>query len=226
MVNIYSISISQHDCPHTFVTSKVRDLTIFIMNTLDYSKKYQKTLSLFYSKTTEDLKDTVKILNEYKDLKELEVLGMGPTTMSLMYSFPKTAAYKWVSEVGFRMHPILVKNGEERWFFVSDESRSAKEIEEELNDSNTITLRVKKLSTNNFISEYSELFSDVWKVRIDSTVGPDVFNILTQALEHGFYDWPRKSSLSELSRNIKIPRSTITYRLRKLERLVFRDIGK
>ena len=146
--------------------------------------------------------------------------------MSLMYGFPKTSAYKWVSKVGFRMHPILVKNGEERWFFVSNESQSAKEIEEELNDSNTSTLRVKKLSTNNFISEYSELFSDVWKVRIDSTVGPDVFNLLTQALDQGFYDWPRKSSLSELSRNVKMPRSTLTYRLRKLERLVFRDIGK
>ncbi|MFG1545029.1 MAG: helix-turn-helix domain-containing protein [Thermoplasmataceae archaeon] len=226
MVNIYSISIKQHDCPHTFVTSRIHDLTIFIMNTIDYSKKYQKTLSIFYSKTAEDLKYTIKTLNEYGDLKDLEVLGMGPTTMSLMYSFPKTAAYKWVSKIGFRMHPILVKNGEERWFLVSNESQSVKEIEEELNDSNTSTLRVKKLSTNNFISEYSELFSDVWKVRIDSAVGPEVFNILTQALAQGFYDWPRKSSLSELSRNIKMPRSTLTYRLRKLERLVFRDIGK
>ena len=67
MVNIYSISIKQHDCPHTFVTSRIHDLTIFIMNTIDYSKKYQKTLSIFYSKTAEDLKDTIKILNEYGD---------------------------------------------------------------------------------------------------------------------------------------------------------------
>ncbi|EQB71527.1 MAG: hypothetical protein AMDU1_APLC00024G0067 [Thermoplasmatales archaeon A-plasma] len=143
MVNIYSISIKQHDCPHTFVTSRIHDLTIFIMNTIDSSKKYQKTLSIFYSKTAEDLKDTIKILNEYGDLKDLEVLGMGSTTMSLMYSFPKTSPYKWVSKIGFRMHPILVKNGEERWFFVSNESQSVKGIEEELNDSNTSTLRVK-----------------------------------------------------------------------------------
>lgn len=226
MVNIYSVSITQHDCPHSYVTSKIPGLTIFIMNTIDAGKKYQKTLSIFYSKQESDLKTTVNLLKEYSGLRNLEVLGMSSNTMSLIYSFPKTSAFRWVSEVGFRMHPIVVKGGEEKWFFVSDLPQSVKQIEKDLSDNNTNILRAKKLTTNNFINEYSSLFSDVWRIRLESLAGNDVMTLLTQALDFGFYDWPRKASLSKLSKSVNVPRSTITYRLRKIEKMIFQDIGK
>ncbi len=226
MVNIYSVSITQHDCPHAFVTSRIPGLTIFVMNTMDSGRKYQKTLSLFYAKSSAELQETVKLMQTYDGLRDLEVLGMGSNTMSLLYRFPKTSAYRWVSEVGFRMHPIVVRNGEEKWFFVSQKQQKVSQIEKDLSDGNTSILHARKLTTANFINEYSSLFSDVWKIRLESLAGEGVVNLLMQALNFGFYDWPRKSSLSELSQTVKMPRSTLTYRLRKIEKIIIQDIGK
>ena len=50
MVNLFYISIGQDDCPHTYLTGKIKDLTIFIMNTQELEDGYQTTFSLFFAK--------------------------------------------------------------------------------------------------------------------------------------------------------------------------------
>ena len=40
---------------------------------------------------------------------------------------------------------------------------------------------------------------------------------LQTAVEHGYYETPRKVDLSELAAEIGIPRSTLSYRLRRAE---------
>ncbi|WP_171823377.1 helix-turn-helix domain-containing protein [Thermogymnomonas acidicola] len=40
----------------------------------------------------------------------------------------------------------------------------------------------------------------------------------------GYFDWPRRVSLSEMSKRLNVPRTTLTYRIRKAERDVLNDI--
>ncbi len=224
MVNVYNILIGQDDCPHTLITSQVPGLVIYVMNTSDDENNYQKTFSIFISKRKEDLKEALDRLKNYPNIKGLDLLGRKENMMSLIYSFPKTSAFRNVEKLGFRMHPVVIRNGQERWFFISDANDLLSRGKTLLNDHVTKLITIKKLTTNEFINTYIKLFNSIWKMKIDSETGGDAYEIISEALKAGYYDWPRQSNLSELSKIIKVPRSTLTYKIRKLEKRVFSEL--
>lgn len=226
MVNVYNIVIGQDDCPHTLITGNVDGLVIYVMNTSDEPNNYQKTFSIFISKNEEDLKDALTQLKNYPDIKDINLLGRKENMMSLIYSFPKTSAFRNVKKIGFRMHPVVIKGGQERWFFVSDAHDMLSRGKHLLNDHVTKLLTMKRLTTNEFINSYTRLFNSIWKMKIDSQTGGNGSEILSEALKAGYYDWPRQSNLSELSKSINVPRTTLTYKIRKLEKKIFTDIGE
>lgn len=47
---------------------------------------------------------------------------------------------------------------------------------------------------------------------------PSNRQILERAVLAGYYDWPRKISLTTLSANLSVPKATLSYRLRKAEK--------
>ena len=224
MVNVYNILIGQDDCPHTLITSHVPGLIIYVMNTSDDANNYQKTFSIFISKNKEDLKAALDELKNYPNIRDLDLLGRKENMMSLIYSFPKTSAFRNVRKLGFRMHPVVIRNGQERWFFVSDAHDLLTRGKTLLNDHVTRLLTIKRLTTNEFINAYTKLFNSIWKMKIDSQTGGNGSEIISEALKAGYYDWPRQSNLSELSKSINVPRTTLTYKIRKLEKKVFSEL--
>ncbi|HLH86069.1 MAG TPA: helix-turn-helix domain-containing protein [Thermoplasmataceae archaeon] len=222
MVNVFFLSINQHDCPHTYLTDLFPSLRIFIMNT-EAEGNYQTTFSVFFSRDSDSLNEAFNELKKYGGIRNIEVIGKKDNLMSLIYSFPKTSAFRHINSVGFRMHPIFVKNGEERWFFVTSKS-SLKLESDDINDSRTSIRVIKKLTTDEFVTEYSKIFTYLWKIKFFKELDSPGPKLLTEALNTGYYDWPRKVSLTQLSKAVNIPRATLTYRLRKLEKTIFNDL--
>ncbi len=50
-----------------------------------------------------------------------------------------------------------------------------------------------------------------------SNLSPEQEAALRSAVEHGYYESPRKVDVSELAEHLDVPRSTLTYRLRRAE---------
>ncbi|MEM3675492.1 MAG: helix-turn-helix domain-containing protein [Thermoplasmataceae archaeon] len=192
------------------------------MNT-ESDNKSQTTFSVFFSRNRESLDSAFNELKGYHGVKNIQVIGKKDNMMSLIYTFPKTAAFKHIDSLGFRMHPVFVKGGEERWFFVSSKS-SIRVDSEDINDSKTVIKVIRKLTTDEFVTEYSKIFAYLWRIKFFNELGDGRPSILSEALNTGYYDWPRKVSLTQLSRYVNIPRATLTYRLRKLERTIFNDL--
>lgn len=226
MVNVYNITIGQDDCPNTLITGRVKDLVIFIMNTSDEPDGFQNTFSIFLSRDENGLKDALRYLKEYPEIRNINILGKKENMMSVTYSFPKTSAYKSVKKIGFRLHPIVVRNGIEKWFFVSDVTNLAGEGKMFMEDQVTKVTSIKRLTTNEFINSYSKLFNSLLKLKMDNQTGGHGSEIIAEALKAGYYDWPRQSSLSDLSKSINVPRSTLTYKIRKLEKRIFTDLDE
>jgi predicted DNA binding protein len=62
--------------------------------------------------------------------------------------------------------------------------------------------------------------------RTADPVPPAQCEALRAAIEHGYYETPRQIDLSELAAIVDVPRSTLSYRLRRAEaRLVKRFVG-
>lgn len=224
MVNVYQITIGQDDCPHTLITGQIKSLVIYVMNTSDSGNNYQKIFSIFISKSGEDLREALCHLKDYPDIQDIELLGKKENMMSLIYSFPKTSAFRNVKKIGFRLHPVVVRDGREKWFFVSASRDMLTKGKHLLNDHVTKLISLKRLTTNEFINTYTGLFNTIWKMKIDGETGGNGSEIISRALDAGYYDWPRGSSLTTLSKSVDMPRSTLTYRLRKLEKKVFQEI--
>lgn len=228
MANIFYFSIEQDDCPHTFITGQIEGLSIFIINTLNAGRKRQITTTLFSAKNSEDLSNALNLLKSYPGIDDLTILGKSGNVMSLMYSFPKTSAFRNVSESGFRLHPIVVRKGQEKWFFIETDNVKITSLKKSITDSTTRIIELRRVSTQDFLEMYSNLFSKIWTLQSKGSMGNSDENILTEAVRAGYYEWPRKTSISTLSDKMGIPASTMMYRMRKLEKQImesFKEIN-
>jgi len=223
MANIYYFIIEQDDCPHTFITSQLNGLSIFIMNTMSDGKKRQITTTLFSAQKPEDLGVALNLLKSYPGIEDFLILGKSGNVMSLMYSFPKTSAFRNVNEAGFRLHPVVVKNGQEKWFFVDTHNAKITNLKKNIMDFNTRVIELRRVSTQDFLEMYSSMFSKIWVLQNKETLGNYNENILVEAVRSGYYEWPRKTSISALSGRTGIPASTILYRMRKLEKQIMEN---
>jgi len=151
MPNIYHASIEQNDCPHTMLTSKHKGLTIFIMNAYK-TGSMQQTFSLFYSPSRNIISSSLTDLGTYPGMTDIVIMGKKNNLVSLAYSFPRTSAYKTVSSLGFRIHPVIVKDGIEKWFFISSSDEVTNMIKEKISDEKTRLISIEKLYLFSFDS--------------------------------------------------------------------------
>ena len=223
MANIYKVSIGQDDCPHTFVTMEHPGVRVFIMNT-QQEGNMQRTFSVLYSKKEGELSAAIKSLESYRGMTCLNVMGIQGSLASLTYKFPQTSAFAAVNQLGFRMHPVIVKGGVEKWFFVSSKDDVQSAVKQKLNEDRTKLISMKRLSTDEFMKEYSRILTEFWSINVLHGSGETDGSLLEEAMQAGYFEWPRKLSLSELSGKLNIPRTTLTYRLRKVERSIFETL--
>ncbi len=224
MPKIYLTQISQHDCPHIHLTAEFPKLKIFIMHTEEIGNT-ERVFTIFYSCNSQTVTEALTMLKEYHGVKDISIIGKSENSASLLYSFPKTQMYKEIEKMGSRLHPIVARGGTETWFFVSG-NNSASFGAPGTRFSKTEILNAKKLSTDEFITSYTRVLFELWKIRTDSILDSDTSDIMEKAVHSGYYEWPRKISVSQLSKVIKIPKSTFTYKLRHAEKNILNDIWK
>lgn len=222
MPTLYRISVTQHDCPHSKISSALPDLKIFIMNT-QTDGDFQNVLTLFHSSKNGIMDKALRALNEINGLKDLSIIGKRENSMSLLYSFPQTDLFRDVQEIGFRLHPVIVKNGIERWFLLSYNSGS-ENGHKPVGNRNTKLVSAKKLTTDEFVASYARMLAEISKIRGSIPNSTEEENIAEKAYRLGYFEWPRKTSISKLSREANIPKSTLVYKLRKAEKGILDDL--
>jgi predicted DNA binding protein len=197
---------------------------VFIMNT-QLEGNMQRAFSVIYSKKDGEVSAAIRTLEKYPGLKCMNVMGIQGNLASLTYKFPQTSAFSTVNVMGFRMHPVVVKGGVEKWFFVSSREDIQSSVKQRLNEDKTKLISMKRLSTDEFMKEYSRILTEFWSINVLHSSGESDGSLLEEAMEAGYFEWPRKLSLSELSDKLKIPRTTLTYRLRKVEKSIFQTLN-
>lgn len=189
---------------------------IFIMNT-QISGSYQRVFSLFHSKDAGDMDRVIVGLKTYGNIKDLSIVGKRENSMSMLYAFPKTRMFREINDVGFRLHPIVVKGGVEKWYLMAyndDDDMPYKPNDNEETD----VVSAKKLTTDEFISSYSRVMLEMRKARGDLSSDYKESDIVEMAYNSGYYEWPRRTTITRLSKKVNIPKSTLTYKLRKGEK--------
>lgn len=224
MPTLYRLSVTQHDCPHSKISSMLPELRIFIMNTQSNGES-QHVFSIFHANKNGVMDNALRALNSYEGVNDLTIIGKRENSMSLLYKFPQTNLFREIKEVGFRLHPIVVKNGVEKWFLVaynSDDSSNYKPV----GNIKTKVVSATKLTTEEFVTSYSRVLLEISRIRLTSTSSYAEENIAERAYRLGYFEWPRRTSISKLSRESNIPKSTLVYKLRKAEKGILDELWK
>jgi predicted DNA binding protein len=217
---ILELSITQTDCPHPVITARMKGLSILVMNTVKLSEKKQMNFSIFRTSNQKSTKEAIRMLSKFPDLEIHEIVGIKKQLFSAIYSFPTTSALQRLSAFGFRIYPIFASDGIEKWFYhLSDENIAP--LLSAIDDETTKLVDWRKLSVSEFYETYTQLFQDIWRIHQVEDLPPQNREILEKAVRLGYYDWPRRISLSSLSKTINLPKSTLSYRLRRAEKELF-----
>jgi len=219
MGHILELSIKQTDCPHPILTSKIKGLSIIVLNTIRSEDGRQTNFSIFHSPSVEKTRDAIKKLKNFPKLEVQEVIGSKGQLFSAIYTFPSTSAFHRLTLKGFRLYPIIARDGVEKWFFYqeNDEEKSFTWV----NDSTTTLVDGRRLSVSEFYDFYVQLFLGIWMDSQQNNLSELDGLILGNAIKAGYFNWPRDLTLSDLSKRLSLPKTTLAYHLRKVEKLMF-----
>ncbi len=217
---IWKIEITQNDCPMVDTTRIFSNTFILMVNTQIIDEKFQYLFSLVSSSTAKELGDAIRFLSVHPRVYNFILLSKFRNVAIASFRTTQTSMYRKTESLGFRLHPILVINGKERWFFVND---TGKEITESyINDKFTNVLKIERMSQEQFSLEYPWIFYKLYMTALLKGFSEKDARFLRLASEQGFFDWPRATTLTELSSRMKLPKSTLSYRVRKLQKNIAR----
>jgi Predicted DNA binding protein len=216
---IWEIEITQTDCANVDTTRRFRDTTMLIMNT-NVSGEFMGMLSVVFSGDSNELNAALRYLSEHPKICDFSLVSKKGPLAIIYYKMLQTSMFRKSSRTGFRLHPIVIKNGRERWFYLYQSDRPISP--DDFNDETTRVLNLKLLTHDDFFVDYPIAFMRINAGRIVSSLKSEEMDLLKKAYDEGFFDWPRKVNLTTLSKRLNTSKSKLSYHFRNIERKVFR----
>lgn len=209
------IAVTQSDCPHIDATRKFENTYILIMNT-QLLEERQRMFSIFYSVDRMELDRALTYFSKHRRVDNFSLLSKKNGIATAFYDTVPTSMFRKMGMTGFRIHPVVVHRGIEKWFFISSgpDGPSAGQI----NDRYTKVVSLKNMTQEQFFQEYPSVFYELHALKIISNLSEMDLMLFRTASEGGFFNWPRKMSLTALSRELKLPKSTLSYHFRMIEK--------
>jgi predicted DNA binding protein len=215
-MSLWEVDVTQSDCPHIFSTRRYPSLRIIVMGT-EVIGKYERLFSVFSSPSSRELNFALNFFQEDDRVKNFTLLSRDSGVATALYLMPKTSMFKKISELGLRIHPLVARNGREKWCFIS--GQSGLNIRSIINDQYTKVISMKrKRSAEIFRSFYTSVRDLMPALSISDKFSKREIRILRAAQERGFFSWPRKTNLTDLSKELEMPKSTLSYHFRAIEK--------
>jgi len=212
---VTEICITQTDCPHVSVTSLYPSIYILIMNT-QYVNEMQNMFSVFYCIDPDELERAIAYFSRHRLIKNFTLLSKKRGIATTYYQLVPTSMFRRMDPHGFRIHPVVVHSGVEKWFFITNAGQTINASD--INDRYTKVISMRKLRQEEFLSSYPEVFSELHLIEVLSEMSDKDMDLLKAAFSQGYFSWPRNINLTELSRKLNMSKSTLSYHFRNIER--------
>lgn len=209
------IAVTQSDCPHVETSSRFLNIYILIMNT-QFENGRQKMFSIFHSVDKDELDRALTYFSRHRRVEDFSLLSKKNGIATAFYQTRPTSMYLKLGPAGFRIHPVVVHGGVERWFFISNGVDGP--TSDEINDRFTHVVSLKNITQERFFQEYPSVFFELNALKVISHLSDMDLMLFKSASEGGFFNWPRSTSLTALSEELSLPKSTLSYHFRMIEK--------
>jgi predicted DNA binding protein len=215
-MSLWEVDVTQTDCPHILTTKKYPSLRIIVMGT-ELTGRYERLFSVFSASTTRELNSSLNFFQKDDRVKNFKLLSRESGVATALYLMSRTSMFQKTTEIGLRIHPLVARGGKEKWYLISGES--GVNIRTMISDQFTKVISMKrKRSAEIFRSFYTSVRDLLPALSISDKFSKREIEILRVAQEKGFFSWPRKTNLTNLSKELEMPKSTLSYHFRAMEK--------
>jgi predicted DNA binding protein len=191
--------------------SKIPGLDILV---LGITHEGGKTKTLAYSLTPKKEKYARKfaeILHK-EDVLNLKILTKNRSSLTFILEKDTCDFYEYTLGSGiFILFPYLIKNGVRRFYIFSEEDQ--KVLLENLKKRGDV-VRFEGAQTYEAIIDSYKL---ILQANIFSSLTPLQREVISRAIIRGYFDWPRRSSLTDLAKELGVSKATLAEHIRRSE---------
>lgn len=217
-MSMYETSIRvKHECPYREISERYPDLTL-----REWPLSDCQVLEITSETTpTEELLDDINrigtVLHESKDDDRYHVV-----TQSCLCSLEQSIIHRFEEHNCLYQSPTIYRQGWEHYTVVAFDSADIRELLGDLRSDREIELLSKTSISetqipHSMLAPANQLFEDITDRQLAA---------LQLALERGYYEQPRKTSLRDLAEQTAVARSTYEEHLRKAENKLLTNAGQ
>ncbi|QAU14163.1 XRE family transcriptional regulator [Halorubrum sp. BOL3-1] len=217
-MGLYEASIRvKHECPYRQISERYPDLTIrewplSDCQVLEITTETTPTDDLF-----EEINQIGTVLHESEDAEGYHVV-----TQSCLCSLEQSIIDRFEEHNCLYQSPTIYRQGWEHYTVVAFDAEDIRDLLGDLRSDREIELLSKTSISetqipHSMLAPASQLFDDITDRQLAA---------LQLALESGYYEQPRKTSLRELADQTAVARSTYEEHLRKAENKLLTNTGQ
>jgi len=217
-MSLYEASFRvRHECPYREISERYPDLTIREWY-LDDCQVIEITAP---GSPTDDLLDEIHRLGTVLH-RSVDESGLHVVTQSCLCSLEDSIIERFEEFNCLYQPPTIHRQGWEHYSVIAFDERDVRGLVRELETDRDIEVLSKTAITeqqipHSMLAPVDQLFEDVTERQLAA---------LRLALERGYYEQPRKTSLRELAEQTAVARSTYEEHLRKAENKLLTNAGQ
>lgn len=223
------LEVWQPDCPVVYVSESLESVKLYAIDS-HVKNSYIQALLYMFADDKSSLQTALNIIRKHSQVKSIRVLWKCQQEACLELLCNVTNAMYSLTHSRLLFHyPLLTSNGLETWIVTVEDKIKEKEVLTLLKENNEV--RVKKRILNfpfsfrafQLITNSPELLISIADtLQLSSTQQ----KVLSASLEGGYYSYPRKTNLKQLSEKLGISKTAATKNLRSLENKAIRLLAE
>ena len=217
-------NIIQYDCPVVWLVEHLRDAKIIVTgaNVAEISRGYEKIYVVLLG-DDEVISKALDKIGSYNLVRSYEVIQKKKNFVKIQMNIDKTKTMETsVFLDATPLAPWIAKEGYERWTLGFHSKKQLNEFVSRVNEFDYIEKSIVEEIPDELVAEFSMNYLaalNLLTVELSKLTSKQL-SLIRKALESGYYEWPRKINIVELSEELGVSRAAVTKLLRRAEKRI------
>jgi hypothetical protein len=159
-------------------------------------------------------------------LRYIKIISKKDNSAELCLITNTTELYKEIRDSGgFILGTMSVEGGKERWLVTFEDLNSRKRAVNYLKDTSDVDLTSTIDIPPEFfcwlVKSYEDLIDFFNTIR---SLKSSQLKLFREIVENGYYEWPRRVNITEISKREKISKAAVSRKIRSVERSILNNI--
>ncbi|WP_158508386.1 helix-turn-helix domain-containing protein [Thermococcus barophilus] len=225
------LEVWQPDCPVVYVSEKIGNIKLYAIDSHIENSNIRALLHISADDES-SLQTALDIIKKHSQVKSLRVLWKCQQEICAELVCNVTNAMHSLAFAPLIFHrPLLTSRGLEKWIIVVENKTKEKEVLCCLKENNEVRIKKKISGFPSTPQDFWLITEPVFRAKLISIgdmlqLSTTQQKVLSAALEGGYYSYPRKTNLKQLSEKLGISKTAVAKNLRSVENKAMRVLAE